>query len=91
MISTFHGKSAENVWQQAAETFRRGDGVRTQSSRGGPTKENPSCRIFNHGPSPAMGRFQGATIESSIRVGGGGLDHDRQTRSGISGLLEQRV
>ena len=39
MISAFQGQSADNVWQQAAEAFRRSDGVRSQNSRGGPTKE----------------------------------------------------
>ena len=39
MISAFQGESADNVWQQAAEAFRRSDGVRSQNSRGGPTKE----------------------------------------------------
>ena len=39
MISTFLGQSADNVWLQAAEAFRRSDGVRTQNSRGGPTRE----------------------------------------------------
>ena len=39
MISTFQGQSADNVWLQAAEAFRRSDGVRIQNSRGGPTKE----------------------------------------------------
>ena len=39
MISTFQGQSADNVWLQAAEAFRRSDGVRAQNSRGGPTRE----------------------------------------------------
>ena len=39
MIPTFHGRTADNVWLQAAEAFRRSDGVRSQDSRGGPTKE----------------------------------------------------
>ena len=39
MISTFRGQSADNVWLQAAEAFRRSDGVRAQNSRGGPTQE----------------------------------------------------
>ena len=39
MISTFQGQSADNVWLQAAEAFRRSDGVRSQDSRGGPTRE----------------------------------------------------
>ena len=39
MISTFRGQSADNVWLQTAEAFRRSDGVRSQDSRGGPTKE----------------------------------------------------
>ena len=39
MISAFQGQSADNVWQQAAEAFRRSDGVRSQNSRGGPTRE----------------------------------------------------
>lgn len=39
MISVFEGLSADAVWQQAAEAFRRSDGVRSQDSRGGPTKE----------------------------------------------------
>ena len=39
MISVFRGQSADDVWQQAAEAFRRSDGVRSQDSRGGPTKE----------------------------------------------------
>ena len=39
MISTFQGQSADNVWLQAAEAFRRLDGVCSQDSRGGPTKE----------------------------------------------------
>ena len=39
MISVFEGLSADAVWQQAAEAFRRSDGVRSQDSRGGPTQE----------------------------------------------------
>ena len=39
MISTFQGQSADNVWLQAAEAFRQSDGVRSQDSRGGPTRE----------------------------------------------------
>ena len=39
MISAFQGQSADNVWQQAAEAFRRSDGGRSQNSRGGPTRE----------------------------------------------------
>ena len=39
MISAFHGQTAEVVWQQAAEAFRRSNGVRNQDSRGGSTKE----------------------------------------------------
>ena len=39
MISVFQGLSADAVWQQAASAFRRSDGVRSQDSRGGPTKE----------------------------------------------------
>ena len=39
MISAFQGQSADNVWQQAAEAFRRSDGARSQNSRGGPTRE----------------------------------------------------
>ena len=39
MIAAFHGQSADDVWQQAAEAFRRSEGVREQNSRAGPTKE----------------------------------------------------
>ena len=39
MISTFQGQSADDVWQQAAGAFRRSDGVRSQNSRAGQTKE----------------------------------------------------
>ncbi len=39
MISTFQGESADSVWQQAAGAFRRLDGVRSQSGRGGLTRE----------------------------------------------------
>ena len=39
MISTFQGQSADEVWLHAAEAFRLSDGVRAQSSRGGPTRE----------------------------------------------------
>ena len=39
MISAFQGQSADNVWQQAAEGFRRSDGARSQNSRGGSTRE----------------------------------------------------
>ena len=39
MIWTFRGQSADNVWLQAVEAFRRSDGVRSQDSRGGPTRE----------------------------------------------------
>ena len=39
MISAFRGPSADHVWQQAAEAFRRSDGVRRQNSRRGPTRE----------------------------------------------------
>ena len=39
MISTFRGQSADDVWLQAVEAFRRSDGVRSQDSRGGPTRE----------------------------------------------------
>ena len=39
MISAFHGQTADIVWQEAAEAFRRSIGVRDQDSRGGSTKE----------------------------------------------------
>lgn len=39
MIPTYQGQSADDVWLQAAEAFRRLDGVRSQDSRGGPTGE----------------------------------------------------
>ncbi len=39
MMSAFHGQSADMVWQEAAEAFRRSIGVRNQDSRGGSTKE----------------------------------------------------
>ena len=39
MIWAFQGQSADHVWHQAAEAFRRSDGVRRQNSRRGPTKE----------------------------------------------------
>ncbi len=39
MISAFQGQSADDVWQQAADAFRRSEGVGSQSSRGGPTRE----------------------------------------------------
>ena len=39
MIRAFQGPTADHVWQQLAEGFRRSDGVRDQPSRDGPTKE----------------------------------------------------
>lgn len=39
MIPTYQGHSADNVWLQAAEAFRRSEGVRSQDSRRGPTSE----------------------------------------------------
>ena len=39
MISSFQGQSADHVWQEAADAFRQALGVRSQDSRGGPTKE----------------------------------------------------
>ena len=39
MISSFHGESADVVWQEAAEAFRQSLGVRAQDSRVGSTKE----------------------------------------------------
>ena len=39
MIPSFHGQSADYVWQEAADAFRQALGVRNQNSRGGPTKE----------------------------------------------------
>ena len=39
MISSFRGQSADMVWQKAAEAFRRSREVRSQDSRGGPTRE----------------------------------------------------
>lgn len=41
MISTFQGESADSVWLQAADAFRRPEGVRAQNGRGGPTLEIP--------------------------------------------------
>ena len=39
MIPTFQGGSAEEVWQKAADAFRRSVGIRNQDSRGGSTRE----------------------------------------------------
>ena len=39
MFRSFEGPTADHVWQQLAEAFRAGDGVRVQPSRGGATKE----------------------------------------------------
>ena len=39
MISLFQGGNADEVWQQVARAFRQSDGVTTQDSRGGPTRE----------------------------------------------------
>ena len=39
MIPSFHGQSADEVWQKAADAFRESVGSRNQYSRGGPTKE----------------------------------------------------
>ena len=39
MTVFFDGVSADDVWQQAADTFRRSRRVRSQDSRGGSTKE----------------------------------------------------
>ena len=40
MISLFQGGNADEVWQQVARAFRQSDGVTTQDSRGGPTRES---------------------------------------------------
>ena len=53
MISTFRGQSADNVWLQAAEAFRRSDGVRSQDSRGGPTREILHVGISSQTPASA--------------------------------------
>ena len=39
MFRSFEGPTADHVWQQLAETFRVGNGVLVQPSRGGATKE----------------------------------------------------
>ena len=39
MIPSFHGRSADEVWQEAADAFRESVGIRNQDSRGGSTKE----------------------------------------------------
>ncbi len=39
MFRSFEGPTADHVWQQLAEEFRRGDGALVQPSRGGATKE----------------------------------------------------
>ena len=39
MIPSFHGQSADMVWQKAADAFRESVGVRNQESQGGSTKE----------------------------------------------------
>lgn len=39
MIRAFEGPTADHVWQQMVEAFRRSDGVRTQPSRDGLTRE----------------------------------------------------
>jgi thymidylate synthase len=39
MIRIYEGPTADHVWQQLAEAFRRSDGVHAQPSRGGPTRE----------------------------------------------------
>ena len=39
MIAAFQGQSADGVWQQAVEAFRRSEGVREQNSRAGSTRE----------------------------------------------------
>ena len=39
MITVFQGATADDVWQQAAQAFRRSDGVTIQDGRGGPTRE----------------------------------------------------
>ena len=39
MIALFQGETADDVWQQVAQTFRQSDGVGTQDSRKGPTRE----------------------------------------------------
>lgn len=39
MITLLQGATADEVWQQAAQAFRRSDGVAIQDSRGGITRE----------------------------------------------------
>ena len=39
MIRIFEGPTADRVWHQLAQAFRQSEGVRTQPSRDGPTKE----------------------------------------------------
>ena len=39
MFSSFDGPTADHVWQQIAQTFRDGRGIREQPSRDGATKE----------------------------------------------------
>ncbi len=39
MFRVFEGRTADEVWQEIAAAFRNGDGIKTQSSRAGATKE----------------------------------------------------
>ena len=39
MITLFQGATADEVWQQTAQAFRRSDGVASQDGRGGLTRE----------------------------------------------------
>ncbi len=39
MITLFQGRTADDVWRQAAQAFRRSDGVTIQDGRGGATRE----------------------------------------------------
>ena len=39
MIRVFSGPTADHVWRQMADAFQQSDGICSQKSRGGPTKE----------------------------------------------------
>ena len=91
MIPTFQGQSADNVWLQAAEAFRRSDGVRRPEQPRRIDPGDPSRRNLHRRPPPALGGFQGAPAKSGLRVGGDRLDYDRPARSGLPRLLEQKV
>ena len=91
MISLFQGATADDVWREVAQAFRRSDGVTTQDSRGGPTREILHAAISIEDPRQRWAVSRRPALNPALALAEVVVDHDRAQRPSIPGILEQGV